>query len=756
MSSGSGYLLSEPEPPQNCRFWNRNCRRRFRFRFLKSQNRLKRFRFQFSFFKNRYPPVPVPIPVTLPSRYHNFVFRKVPTQRHSNLPSRNPLIPWSRLVEDEGRHWTHSILRPPLSRSRCFVCLIDERRKLIADAIADHRCSTMESSRIDVDLDGESEAVEQNKVSVVGDKRTSNAWRNYTDVRDPKTGKIVKAQSKHCSRILTVTTKNGTSSLGKHTAFCIPSRFTVARDISKVFLCETEQLRNALKSLNSRIALTTDCWTSVQNLSYMCLTAHFIDDNWKLHKRILNFRNIDSHKGKEIGKEVESCILYWGIEEKLSCITVDNASANDVVVAHIKDNLMDKLVLGGEFFHMRCATHILNLIVKDGLDLIKDAIVRIRGAVRYVRSSTVRSKLFDTCVSKSKISSKASVSLDVPTRWNATYIMLETTLKFERAFKRMRQEDPAFEKDLKDGFPSQKDWESARNLSLCLKQFFEATKRMSGTLYVTDNMHYHEILGVLASLLEWTQDEDINIVLMGDQIRKKFDKYYGDFGKTNVMVLVAVALDPRYKMRFVKFSLRKIYPLDFKKVEELYSQVFEVLNQLYNHYSNVSSRGKNDGSSSFNTNDNDGQSFDGVVKNKQMRKIYDEFFENDVEDAMEKSELEEYLDAPPEKMNNETFDILKWWSDKCTTYKVLASMAKDILAIPVSTVASESTFSTSGRVVDDFRSNLLPKTVEALIFTQDWLRASNVCIDLEQLLEDVEKYEEEISRNMEDTHGGNK
>ncbi|CAI9272513.1 unnamed protein product [Lactuca saligna] len=191
---------------------------------------------------------------------------------------------------------------------------------------------------------------------------------------------------------------------------------------------------------------------------------------------------------------------------------------------------------------------------------------------------------------------------------------------------------------------------------------------------------------------------------MGEQMRKKFDKYYGDFGKTNEMVLVAVALDP----------------------------------------------------SSSNTNDNDVQNFVGVVKNKQMRKISDEFYENDVEDATEKSELEEYLDAPPKKMNNETFEISKWWSDKCTTYKLLASMAKDILAIPVSTVASESTFSTSGRVVDDFWSNLLPKTVEALICTQDWLRASNVCVDLEQLLEDVEKYQEEISRNMEDLLRGNK
>ncbi|KAL4590775.1 hypothetical protein LXL04_003718 [Taraxacum kok-saghyz] len=71
-------------------------------------------------------------------------------------------------------------------------------------------------------------------------------------------------------------------------------------------------------------------------------------------------------------------------------------------------------------------------------------------------------------------------------------------------------------------------------------------------------------------------------------------------------------------------------------------------------------------------------------------------------------------------------------------------------AVPVSTVASELAFSTSGRVVDDFRSNLGVKTVEALICTQDWLRASNVCIDLEQLLEDVEKYEKYIGDTIDE------
>ena len=40
---------------------------------------------------------------------------------------------------------------------------------------------------------------------------------------------------------------------------------------------------------------------------------------------------------------------------------------------------------------------------------------------------------------------------------------------------------------------------------------------------------------------------------------------------------------------------------------------------------------------------------------------------------------------------------------------VVAEMARDILAVPVSTVSSESAFSTSGQVLDQFRSSLGPK-----------------------------------------------
>ena len=166
-----------------------------------------------------------------------------------------------------------------------------------------------------------------------------------------------------------------------------------------------------------------DCWTSIQNLSYLCLTGHFIDDEWNLHKRILNFTMIDSHKGKELCKVIEKCVLDWGLEEKLCTLTVDNASANDVAVRYLKDSMSSKFVLDGDYFQMRCSAHVLNLVVRDGLSLVKDSIIRIRSAVRYMRSSPSRSRIFEICVAREKISVQNSMCLDIPTRWNSAYLM---------------------------------------------------------------------------------------------------------------------------------------------------------------------------------------------------------------------------------------------------------------------------------------------------------------------------------------------
>lgn len=85
------------------------------------------------------------------------------------------------------------------------------------------------------------------------------------------------------------------------------------------------------------------------------------------------------------------------------------------------------------------------------------------------------------------------------------------------------------------------------------------------------------------------------------------------------------------------------------------------------------------------------------------------------------------------------FDILLWWKGNCVRFPVLSQMARDILAIPVSTVASESVFSTGGRVLDAFRSSLSPIIAEALLCAQDWLPGSFHSNDVEENDDDQEK-----------------
>jgi len=89
----------------------------------------------------------------------------------------------------------------------------------------------------------------------------------------------------------------------------------------------------------------------------------------------------------------------------------------------------------------------------------------------------------------------------------------------------------------------------------------------------------------------------------------------------------------------------------------------------------------------------------------------------------QKSELEKYLDEA-NMDGDEKFDVLLWWKKNCLRFPVLSIMARDVFATPVSTVASESAFSTDGRVLDTFRSCLNPEMAEALICTQNWMMPS--------------------------------
>ncbi|KAM3337877.1 hypothetical protein P3S68_032202 [Capsicum galapagoense] len=179
----------------------------------------------------------------------------------------------------------------------------------------------------------------------------------------------------------------------------------------------------------------------------MVIIAHWIDDEWNLQKKILNFFQTLDHKGETIAKGIEACLLGWGIEN-LFTVTLDNATTNDTTIKHLKARIDDwkGVILGNEFLHVRCNAHILNIIVKEGLDEQIEPISRIRNAVKYVKSSASRFASFKSYVEKVKIDTHGLLSLDVEARWNSTYTVLNTPVNFEKAFARMYLDDHNYRK----------------------------------------------------------------------------------------------------------------------------------------------------------------------------------------------------------------------------------------------------------------------------------------------------------------------
>ena len=78
-------------------------------------------------------------------------------------------------------------------------------------------------------------------------------------------------------------------------------------------------------------------------------------------------------------EELYEALVEWNTDEKISTVTMDNCSTNDAVIPELVRKIgQGKLMLDGKILHMRCCAHILNLIVRDGLDVIQPAIAKIR------------------------------------------------------------------------------------------------------------------------------------------------------------------------------------------------------------------------------------------------------------------------------------------------------------------------------------------------------------------------------------------
>jgi hypothetical protein len=93
-------------------------------------------------------------------------------------------------------------------------------------------------------------------------------------------------------------------------------------------------------------------------------------------------------------------------------VTIDNASANDSGVSYLRRqmNSSKTSIADRKYLHMRCAAHIVNFIVQDGLK-VDQSIKRIHATIRFVRAGTLRLAKFKEIAQLEKVHNKAFLNL---------------------------------------------------------------------------------------------------------------------------------------------------------------------------------------------------------------------------------------------------------------------------------------------------------------------------------------------------------
>lgn len=492
------------------------------------------------------------------------------------------------------------------------------------------------------------------------------------------------------------------------------SRHTIRNDTLAMFKEWRNHLVNKFIDLKCKVSFTSDIWTGNNNNGFLCLTAHWIDDEWNIQKRILAFRHIPHpHNGLTIASTIESIIDEYCLRDKVFSIALDNASNNNSAINYLVERLNP--ILDGNLFHVKCACHIINLCVQDGLKHIKGQLEKIRNALVFIQSSGPRLQEFQARCTLSRVPYRRFV-MDVPHRWNSTYLMIESCYSMKSVITSYYNENASEENHIVED-----DWIDAQCIMDVLKVFEFATKELSSIYVPTSCVLIQQIHEMLSTISE-IRTNSLKLYDFIHSLEVKFLKYWGTLP---LIGSVGLVFDPRLKEVgcdwFIRDISSKMLSVDAFDVNEYGQQYKKILCDLYDIYENVH------GNNTSNVAPSTSHSSGGVIGKKGLLAFMGvgTSSSDDASISMSTPKINELraYNSRKEPISDPNLDILCWWKINGHLAPIVASMARDILAVPMSTVASEQCFSTSNRILDDRRNKLNAESLEALVCLRDWLRA---------------------------------
>ncbi|KAJ4723470.1 Zinc finger BED domain-containing protein [Melia azedarach] len=431
-------------------------------------------------------------------------------------------------------------------------------------------------------------------------------------------------------------------------------------EILQVYKEAKEELSKCFSQLSCRFSLLIEAHSG-----YYLLKVCYTDNSWEPKRKAIGFYAANmaeerQHNYPNLVKFLKESCLDLKIDENICSIIYDDPTDDYFITGDGKDVIGE---INCWFNHrgnslpyigFLCSVEMLESLCSDFEQSWAEWLWRTFGGLKkcigYVNSTPSNNHNFQIAVDNAKSTGKKVDNSDpFPKNGDSVYDFKDA-VGFKEAFCELELINSDFKSRSINLTANQ--WDEATAICEHFNKLWGVFNTLSAGGYTTLTQCFTDFYRVYIRLLPLLQisqsyHHDKEASTMTEKFVSKLEKY-------NLFLVIAVILDPRFKMDMVQLWYKKIYgpnaDVYFKKVKNDFTNIYK------EYYAKVFESG--DTTSSYL--DAMGRLFTFSPKS---------------------SELKRYLNDPKVPSVAE-FDILAWWRAYTPIFPTLARMARDFLAIP--------------------------------------------------------------------------
>ncbi|XP_030273111.1 zinc finger BED domain-containing protein 1-like isoform X1 [Sparus aurata] len=481
------------------------------------------------------------------------------------------------------------------------------------------------------------------------------------------------------------------------TNILIPSWYQVEKSNIITDLCEV-----------NHIALTCDGWTSLTQDHYPTVTVHYLVEGSMRQKVLATKAVYTAQTGIVVAEEIGDILKEFGVFEKVVAVTLDNAANMDVAIKRL------------QFVKIGCFAHSLNLAAQSlySSSLVGQWTAKIRAIIVWMKRSSMAKVVLREKQDVLKLP-KHSLILDVRTRWNSLFLMLERFLEqypaiqaasFDQRLRKNMERDRLDR--LTDG-----DFTKAEDFIRLMRVLYTCTLCVSTEKSPTAG----QILPIIQKLEKHFAAENGDTVFVADLKKRVWGNLSTRYKNEDNRFFLeeATALDPRFKKKMDNTAV-------WERIKGKLLANSEQSVAVHDHAEGAGmtqGEGKQEGVETESEEEEENQ----PLPSKQSKKSpLEELFAE--EDAVKRTSQERLMMSMEERAEKEiqtyrampptitSSDPAAWFWAQRQTYPLLSCLAFSYLCVQASSTPSERVFSTAGNTICAERARLLPEKADVIIF----------------------------------------